>query len=188
MKKEEGYKGMKYRDVDALLKIFKKLAKTVEVIPRWENAKRIKILKEIIGPIDTAREVTDEMKSYYEKQDKIFEKYGTPVSSQGGMGYRIENWGPVNEEIAILKEENRDLLEKEIERKKDIELLLDKDVEVNIEPIDYEWCGDLIDGNDLVVLMDFDLVNEPMSDEEAEEAEDAKLKNIRNSKKRARKK
>jgi hypothetical protein len=179
---------MKYRDVDALLKIFKKLAKTVDVIPRWENAKRVKILKEIIGPIDIAREVTDEMKSYYEKQDRIFEKYGTPVSSQGGMGYRIENWGPVNEEIAILKEENKDLLEKEIERKKDIELLLDKDVEVNIEPIDYEWCGDLIDGNDLVVLMDFDLVNEPMSDEEAEEDEDAKLKNIRNQKKRARKK
>ena len=46
----------------------------------------------------------------------------------------------------------------------------------------------MIDGNDLVVLMDFNLVNEPMSDEEAEEAEDAKLKNIRNSKKRARKK
>lgn len=181
---------LKYRDVDernaeGLLAIFKKLAKTKEVIPMWEIAKRLKVLKTVMEPVEDARKLTDEMKIYSEKQEKIFEKHGTPVPNQnGGIGYRIEDWKLVNDDIEELKEENKELLEHENKRRKDIEILLNKEVSVDIEPIDYEWCNGLIDGNDLVVLMGFDLVNEPKDDDEIEVDNDAKIKN---QKKRARK-
>lgn len=179
---------MRYVDVDELLKIFKKIAVTIEVIPRWEIAKRIKILKSVMEPVNEARKLTDDMRIYNEEQEKIFQKHGTPVSGQnGGIGYRIEDWKLVNDDIAKLKERNIELLEHEIKRKKDIEILLNKEVSIDIEPIDYEWCGELIDGNDLVTLMEFNLVNEPKDEEEIEIDDEAKIRNIRNQKKRSRK-
>jgi hypothetical protein len=180
---------MRYVDVDELLKIFKKLAATIEVIPRWEIAKRMKVLKSIMEPVNEARNLPESIKEYNTKQERIFEKYGTPVPAQnGGVGYRIDDWGPVNDDISKLKEENKEILEQEIKRRKDIEFLLNKEISIDIEPIDYEWCGELINGNDLVMLMEFDLVNDPKDEEEIESDNEAKIRNIRNQKKRSRKK
>lgn len=179
---------LRYRDVDGLLVLFKKLAKTKEVIPMWEIAKRIKIFKLIMEPVEEARKLSDDMKYYNEEQEKIFQKHGIPIPNQnGGVGYRIDDWKSVNDDIAELKEENKELLEHENKRRKDIEILLNKEVSVDIEPIDYEWCKDLIDGNDLSVLMEFNLVNEPKDEDETEVDDNDKIRNIKNQKKRARK-
>lgn len=179
---------LRYRNVDGLLKILKKLASTKEVIPMWEIAKRLKVLKSVMEPVEEARKLTDEIKNYNEEQEKIFQKHGTPVPGQnGGIGYKIDDWTSVKEDIEKLKEENKEFLEQENKRRKDIEILLNKVVSIDIEPIDYEWCKDLIDGNDLAVLMEFNLVNEPEDDEKVEVDDDEINRNIKNQKKRARK-
>jgi len=154
---------MTYGDVEKVLNIFKKIAETVDVIARWEMAKRINVLRDVMDPVDKAREIPVALKKYNEKQESIFEEFGTPIQNKQGIGYQIDNWGPVNEKLKELRNENSEVLKASKNRKKDIELLLSKEVEIDILPIDYEWCGNNVSGVEIADLMLFSLIKEPKS-------------------------
>lgn len=153
---------MTYGDVEKMYGVFVKLANTRDVLSKWEIATRTKILRDILEPINVAREEPREVLEYKKKVEKIYQSNGTPVYDNSGKGYRVKNedWEKINEARAELEEENADLLKAEESRKEEIAELLKKKVTFDLEPIEYKWCGE-ITGNELLMLMDFGMVKKP---------------------------
>lgn len=182
---------MSYKNLERVLNLLTKIA-TKEVNPRWEIAKRKRVVRAELETVDEARELPDDMKKYNDKQLEIYREYGTLIGGQGAASsFRIdpENLGDVKRETDKLKEEFAEILEADKKRLEDIEELLKKTAEVDLEPIDYEWIGDFLDSNDVETLIELDMVNEPRGeDEEYEEVDQTRAKKARNQRKKARRK
>jgi len=178
---------MSHFDVERALAVFTKVA-IKKPFPRWEIAERKRVLSAIMKSINEAREAPKEVQDYHRERDKIRSKYGAQIGEGTGRWVvTMENKPLLEKELAALELEYQDVIEDERERIEDLVKLMKTEVEVDIEPVAYEWLGDEPDSNDVEVLMELGLVNRPVSgddDDDEDEGEEIKRRcNARNKRK-----
>lgn len=174
-----------YADLEKALVLLTKIA-TKEVTPRWEIAKRKRVIRVAMEPVEEAREVPEDVQEYQKKRYDVYRKYGSVVD--GAVQVPKEDVGALDGDIADLEAEYASVIEQEAKRQKDIADLMKKKVEVDIDPIAYEWIGDFLDSNGVEVLMEIEMVDDPVEEEEDEEVSKERSRKARNQKKRAKKK
>lgn len=176
---EDGKKMMSYKDIGIYLNILKKNA-VISVDARWEIADRKRRLREIMEPVDEARELPDKMKEYNKEYQAIFRSLGISMGNQIKVASGKEK--ELEAKLLELMGRYKDVLEDEEARKEEVEKLLKREVEIDVDPISYKWCGDKLDSNDIDELMRLEMV---YKDEDDDDDSDRRR---RNKRKRDRKK
>ena len=163
---------MKNRDVKILGSILKKIGKTDDPIACWNMSSRVIQVEGKLLPIEDAEKEPEKIKKYSAERYSLLEKYRTKSKSmQDPFGSVMSVFDVKNSESeAILASEMKKLDEKykeEIELEKDrilkLRELMDIEVEVDIEPVNFKWCvgsngKSLIGVDEIVFLRKFDLI------------------------------
>lgn len=157
-------KEMLYGEIEMALDIFSKIA-TREVIPRWEIARRKRVLSEVYAPVEEAKETPQEMQEYNSKKIKLYRREAVDLGN-GAFKVPPESVKPLKDGLNELEIEFSDVIDNEDKRLAGIAELMKKSVKVNIEPLEYEWIGDYLDANDVERLMALDMILPPKSEKE----------------------
>lgn len=138
--------------------IFSKIGKVKSSVNRWEIALRIYALASFMDALETAKTKPASVVNLTEKRQKVYNKYGIV----DGKKFRIpeENLHQVYKELLEIKVQNPSDVKEEERYLEDIGLLMLKEVEIELEPIEHSWCEDLIDANEVVLLMSVGLIKE----------------------------
>lgn len=161
------------RQVEAAYGVFQKIARTTEKMPRWQMGLRLCKLKDVVELYHESKKPPQAVLDLQTKRQKVYDKYGTVIGEVGGMrryAFPPENQRKVAEEILSIEIENGEAFIQERDHEEFLNDLSKQTVEVDVDPIEEEWCGNLIDGNDIAVLMGLELVKEPKEENEEEEA------------------
>lgn len=157
-------KKMKYKDVEKLRVVFERMCRTTRAKPRIEMAKRVIYLKGVLSALESTKEESDKIKAYRNKQAGLYKKHGKRVvdtcGQNGGKSssYEIKDWDSLREDMSNLSDEYSDAIEEDEKRVVLLGEMFNETVELDIEPVRNEWCGDLIDGIDLIFLIENDLI------------------------------
>lgn len=158
---------MKYKDVEVICGIWEKLLMTTNVERKMGLAKGKIVIDNIMAPLNIAREELPGMIEYRRKQREIYKVHGSRVCDIAGeqgensISFRINDWDGVNSDMEKLGEEFSDILNADDKRKDGTEDLMAREVELEIDPIDYDMCGTLINGNEEMFLIRHGLMNIP---------------------------
>lgn len=153
-------KMMKLREIERLRHLIKKGQQVVDVFNRIEFAQRGRITRELLRDVEVARELSDDMKEYQKKEADVYLKMGTRVTMPDGkIGYKIEDWAPVIETLGKLQKEYKEIIEADKRAKEDIEKLLDREVELEMDPMKNGWFENFINGDDVEFLLEHGLLD-----------------------------
>lgn len=156
--------GMTNEKLEVVNAIFQKVGRTTVPIPRWQIALRLRKLSEYVSALSDGKKPPEAVEKLIEKRQAVYDKYGMLMGDFNGMRrYSIpqDKQMEVAAEILAIEIESSDAVEEEKAHAKAVKDLMKETVDVEIDPIEYEWCGSLIDANEVLVLMELGLVNEP---------------------------
>lgn len=147
---------MKYFEVEILDAIVSKLGKSKDVMHRIKFAKRINVVKDVMKAYNFAKEAPEEVKEYQRLRNEILGKYAVVTGEKDGrVDLVVTDRDGLQNASQELNEKYKSTLELESKRVRDLEKLADTVVDVDMEPVEDAWCGDLIDGNDAAFLLRF---------------------------------
>lgn len=162
---------MKNMDLKKMNVILGKVGATSDPMNCWELSSRILDLDRLVEPIKKIEEDPEWISKYREERSLLISSLRKHVGDiQDPFGNKIaryEKKDDSSEEQLILKlneleDKYKDEISREEKRKSRIAEVMEKEVDVKIEPIEYEWCFDngklLISTNELVFLRKHDLV------------------------------
>jgi hypothetical protein len=162
--------GMTNGQLELVGAIFQKLGKTTDPIPRWQMALRLRKLSEYMSALSEGKKPPEIVGQLMKKRQAVYDKYGMLMGDdlKGMRRYSIpqDKQTEVAAEVLAIEIENADAVEAENAYVVAVRELLKEKVDIEIDPIDYEWCGNLIDANEVTVLMELGLINSPKEDKQ----------------------
>ncbi|MDD5512056.1 MAG: hypothetical protein PHI12_14805 [Dehalococcoidales bacterium] len=171
-----------YGEIEELLRIVTKIASR-DVKHRRDIAFIKRDLKYILDPVEEARDIPPEMKQYNEEHIAILRKHGTPMGA-GGYSVAQAKLPEVQAQIAVLNEKYADALKAEQVRVRQIEEMMQEEIEFDVMPLKEEWLGDNIDSNDFERLLDLDFLDLKSDGDAGQQDEVRKARNRRKARKR----
>jgi len=152
------------RMFEVVHRIFLKLGQTTIASPRWQIAMRVAALEIPAKCLVEGKREPESVRHLMEERRKLYEKYGVLLEDGASKRYSIpkDRQEELVSEILRLELENPDLVKEESSYRKAIEDLYEEMVHLDIEPIDYEWCGDLITANEVAILFGLGLIRDPI--------------------------
>lgn len=153
--------------LEAVNVIFQKVGRTTVSIPRWQMALRLRKLSEYVSALSDGKKPPEAVEKLIEKRQAVYDRYGMLMGDLNGMRrYSIpqDKQMEVAAEVLAIEVENADAVEEEIAYSLAVKELMKETVEIEIDPIEYEWCGNLIDANEVLILLELGLINEPKED------------------------
>jgi len=147
-------------------RIFLKLGQTTVTYPRWQIARRVASLETPAKCLVEGKREPESVKALMEKRRRIYAKYGIPLEGGASRRYSIlkDKQEELLSEILNMELENSEAVKEESIYRKDVEDLYEEKISIDIEPIDYEWCGDLVTANEVAILMGLGLVKDPIEE------------------------
>jgi hypothetical protein len=149
------------RQLEKLAAIFSKLGKTTDPIPRWNIAIRLRSISACMGDLVEAKKPSKAVEELLGKIQMVYEKYGTYMGDTSGMRkYSIpaDRQEDASREIRVIHEDNADVLIEASRHKEAVAKLLEEKVELQLGPIEYAWCGESINADEIAFLMDLQLM------------------------------
>lgn len=150
--------------LEHIFPIFEKLGATKHEVHRWEFALRINALRGYRDALIASRKPSERVDRYQRAVHALLEKWGKPVGAMGGyIRYEV----PAESNQEFLKEQLK--LEMDDaegahalrEHMANLKTLDERTISVDITPIEYAWCGDLIDANEVAILLGYGLISAP---------------------------
>jgi hypothetical protein len=147
--------------------IFQKVGRITSPVPRWQMALRLQVFSGYMSSLLEGKKPPEIVENLMSKRQAVYDKYGMFIGDINGMRrYRIpkDKQLEVAAEILDIELKNAEAVKAEQIYTEAVKELLSKIVSIEVEPIEYEWCGNLIDANEVLVLMKLGLIKAPNED------------------------
>jgi uncharacterized protein YnzC (UPF0291/DUF896 family) len=141
--------------------VFDKLGNTTDEVSRWEFAVRICKFKPFVDALNEARKPSDGAKRFQDRLQGLAMKHGSVVEEVNGFRrYEIPEGtkGAFAREQEILRKEYASEFQEFVKHQENLRTLGNKEIELDIEPIKYEWCDNLINAKEVAFLMGLGLI------------------------------
>jgi hypothetical protein len=148
--------------------VFDKLGSTTNEVSRWEFAIRICQFRSFIDALKEARKPSEGAKTFQDRLQGLVMKYGSVVEEVNGFRkYEIPEGvrGEFAREQENLREEHALEFQEFIKHQENLRTLGNREIELSIEPIKYEWCDNLINAKEVAFLMGLGLITGPVQEE-----------------------
>jgi hypothetical protein len=158
-----------HEDLLVYHKILRKLRKASDPEIQWEISGRRLEVERLKAPVDEAIDPPERIKAYTRERSRYLERNGVPESSlklpDGSSLINYKTDDQTRFDLARIREEYSEDLNKEESRLEKQEEFLKKKTTVVLEPLKFEWLsentGVIIDGDDMTFLRRFSLVLPP---------------------------
>jgi hypothetical protein len=157
---------IKYSQVKALSQVMQKLGDVPAAGSAFKVARNLIALKPIEETVDKVNTSVSGFLEFSKKQAALLEKHakrddkGQPVrevinTPQGQMArYDLDDPDAYAQDLAPVVEEHKDDITAENTRMATLPEAMDQSVEVELLPIDPEWCEGILNAKEIVVLLE----------------------------------
>lgn len=155
---------LKNWEIEIAASIYRKFGPVKDVNAKWDISDNVVSLSGIVDKLNEIKKTPQDLIDYNKKNEDIAGKFGTKVGSLVANNgevipkYEFHDAKGYSEALKKLNEEYKAALEYEPKRREDIRKILDKEVKVVLNPINYDAVSELIDANELAFMRKFGLV------------------------------
>lgn len=155
---------IKNSDVDFLASIITKYGESDDPVACYELAIRLNKIHPIVDQLMAARRPLRGMQEYNIQRRKVAEKYAVSQREIPGGGIAYETnparLAEMEADMASLSKAYADDINQEEERILKLGDVLDREVEISIDKIDYAWIKKVAKSRDLAFLLRHGLIDE----------------------------